>query len=112
MDKATVFLSIDVFDYFLVFAIFLICLGGSWISFEVRNNHLPFYWTALSGTLITCIWVYIVKWSKCNLFLISAWIDVAAALGYFIGLSLLGEPVTTQQTVGIILLVIGLFLVG
>lgn len=100
------------FDYFLVFLVFLICLGGSWISTEVRNNNLPFYLTSLSGILITIIWVYIVKWSRINLFLVSAWIDVAAALGYFIGLSLLGEPVTVTQWIGIVLLTVGLYLIA
>jgi len=42
----------------------------------------------------------------------SAWIDVVAALGYFIGLTLLGEPTTLSQVIGIIFLCIGLLLVS
>jgi len=92
--------------------VFLVCLGGAYISVNVRNNNFPFYLTALSGTIITIVWVYIVKWSKTNIFLMSAYIDVAAALGYFIGLSVLGEPISLIQMIGIGFLCIGLFLVS
>jgi hypothetical protein len=99
------------FDYFLIFLIFLICLGGSWLSVGVRNNEYPFYLSAVSGFLISIIWIYIVKWSKSNLIVISAWIDVACSLGYFVGFFICGQAITLHQLVGIILLTIGLYLV-
>lgn len=100
------------FDYFLIALIFIICLGGSWLSFKVHNDGYPFYLTTISGILTTLIWMYIVKYSRASLFLMSFYIDSVAALGYFVGLCLLGEPLTLLKVLGVAFLFVGMYLIS
>ncbi len=90
----------------------IICLGGAWISLQVRHQHLPILSTLASGVSTMVIWMLVVRYTRMSLVAASAWYDVTTALGYFIGFAVFGEHINLSQWIGIALLAMGLFLIN
>jgi drug/metabolite transporter (DMT)-like permease len=99
-------------DVLLIALNMLICLGGAWVCIQVRSNHLPALATAASGISTMLVWMLLVRYTRMSLVVASAWYDVATALGYFVGFACFGEQLSPMQWLGVVLLMIGLFIIN
>ena len=90
----------------------IICLGGAWVCLQVKHQHLPMFFTLGSGISTMIVWMMIVRYTQMSLVAASAWYDVTTAIGYFVGFAVFGEHINAAHWLGIVLLVVGLFLVN
>lgn len=95
----------------LLLAVFVTCIAGSWLSIQSRDAIIPMYYTCISGIVMTIAWMILAKQTKINIVVMSAWVDVAAAMGYFVGFAIMGESISLIQWAGITLLLLGLLLI-
>ena len=91
---------------------FLVCVIGSWICTKVQEQQYPAPSTFIVGIATMILWSALVRYTHLSLVALSAWFDVATALGYFFGYALWGVTITPVQWLGILFLVVGLILVN
>jgi hypothetical protein len=98
--------------YLLTLYLFVVCIFSAWIGHQIRINNLPFYCTLITSGLISLGWMFGMKYSKLGMVQLGALADVAAGLGYFTGLLLIGIPITKIQLLGIFFTILGLYFIN
>lgn len=85
---------------------------GAYISHGISQGTLNHLYIWLFNPIHTALWLSLLLYSKQNLISAAAWFDVAVALGYFVTFIYLGAAVNFTQCVGVVLLLIGLYLIN
>lgn len=91
---------------------FISCFLGAYISYRISHGTLSPLYIWLFNPIHTALWLSLLLYSKQNLISAAAWFDVVVALGYFATFIYLGTPINSTQYIGIILLLIGLYLIN
>lgn len=99
-------------DFLILSLTFLASLAGSWLYSKILKGDIHFAFSFFSGLINTGLWLCILKYSRNSLIGISAWFDAISAFGYFFGFMMLGQSASITQIIGMILLIIGLFLIN
>jgi drug/metabolite transporter (DMT)-like permease len=91
---------------------FCVCLLSAYVCTKIKNGELPGYATFISSTLLTLGWFYCVNYAKESLLQMNALVEVSASVGFYIGLYLMGVHIKPLQLLGILLMILGLYLVN
>lgn len=91
---------------------FISCFLGAYISHGISHGTLHPLYIWLFNPIHTVLWLSLLLYSKQNLISAAAWFDVVVALGYFVTFIYLGSPINSTQCIGVLLLLIGLYLIN
>jgi hypothetical protein len=91
-------------------ALFGIC--GGVLSALIARGALHWGYSITAPLLMTAMWAALMKWESNKLLFITALSDVVYNSTWFFGMMLMGIPTTPTQKLGILLLIIGVYLVG
>ena len=86
-------------------------LGGT-LSAQISKNNLHWGYSIIAPLLMTAMWAVLMKWESDKLLFITALSDVVYNGTWFLGMMLMGIQTTWTQKLGIVLLVLGVYLVG
>lgn len=86
-------------------------LGGT-ISAMISRGTLHWGYSIIAPLAMTAMWAALMKYQSNKLLFITALSDVVYNGTWFLGMMFMGIPTTWTQKLGIILLVIGVYLVG
>lgn len=103
----------DQYQFWITFVCSLFMIGciGAKISKEIQLGNISSYWYIFVSIMSGLVWAWLTKYSA-NLIQASMVYDVLYALSFVVAFKLLGEPVTTVQTIGIVICLIGLAFVS
>lgn len=93
-------------------AIAIFGIFGGIVSAQISKNNLHWGYSIIAPLLMTATWAALMKWESDKLLFITALSDVVYNGTWFLGMMLLGIPTTWTQKLGIILLVVGVYLIG
>jgi drug/metabolite transporter (DMT)-like permease len=91
--------------------IFINSLIGAYLTKLIQAKAIPWYCTMITGSIAGLIWGYMSTSSKPLIYL-SVLYDVLTAITYILVFILLGDKVTTTQFIGIVMSLIGIFLIS
>lgn len=86
-------------------------LGGV-MSAMISRGTLHWGYSIIAPLAMTTLWAALMKYQSSRLLFITALSDVVYNGTWFFGMMLMGIPTTWTQKIGILLLVIGVYLVG
>jgi drug/metabolite transporter (DMT)-like permease len=98
--------------YLAAIYFFIVSMTSAYFSIKVRNGELPMWITLLSSVFIGVGWMTAVKSTKIPLVNIGSIVDVMACMGFYIGLLILGDPIKIHQYYGMVLILLGLYIVN
>lgn len=87
-------------------------LGGGLLSKAIRDHGWNPMWAYATTPITATVWLWQVKYGSLSLTKASSIYDVMLCLSWFVGFALLGEVISAQQWLGVLLLCIGLALVN
>ena len=86
-------------------------LGGV-LSSMISRGALHWGYSIIAPLMMTAMWAALMKWESNKLLFITALSDVVYNSTWFFGMMLMGIPTTPTQKLGILLLIVGVYLVG
>ena len=86
-------------------------LGGA-LSALISRGTIHWSYSIIAPLAMTVMWAVLMKYQSHKLLFITALSDVVYNGTWFLGMMLMGIPTTSTQKLGILLLVIGVYLVG
>lgn len=87
-------------------------LGAGMVSAAVSRGQLYWGWSGIIPICMALMWMELMRSHKDKLLLITGLSDLLYNGTWFFGMMLMGIPTTFTQKIGVILLVIGVFLIG
>ena len=96
----------------LMFVVCLFGLAAGMISAAVTKNHLHWAWSGVVPIFMALMWMELMRSHKDKLLLITGLSDLFYNGTWFFGMMLMGIPTTLTQKLGILLLVLGVYLIG
>jgi drug/metabolite transporter (DMT)-like permease len=91
---------------------FLIAIAAAYISINIRKNNFPIYSNIVVSLSYALGWILSLKYLKIDLVKIGSLVDFSTFSGFYIGLYLLGGTITANQFIGLLLMLIGVFLIN
>ena len=85
---------------------------GVTLSAMISRGALHWSYSIIAPLAMTAMWAALMKYQSHKLLFITALSDVVYNGTWFLGMMLMGIPTTWTQKFGILLLVIGVYLVG
>lgn len=96
----------------LYIATFTSSIFGAYMSFRISRHDLSPIFSYFFNCIHTTLWLAFIFTSKGDLIKSAAWFDVLVALGYFVGFYMMGCEMNYNQFIGILLLLIGLYMLN
>jgi hypothetical protein len=96
----------------LMVVVGLLGLGAGMVSAAVNKNQLHWAWSGVIPMLMALMWTELMRSHKDKLLLITGLSDLLYNGTWFLGMILMGIPTTWTQKLGILLLVVGVYLIG
>jgi hypothetical protein len=87
-------------------------ITGGIVSANISKGTIHWGWSIIAPLIMCFIWMELMRSESQKLLLVTALSDVVYNGTWFLGMMLMGIPTTLTQKLGIILLVIGVYLVG
>ena len=91
---------------------FLIAVAAAYISLNIRKNNFPIYSNVVVSLCYALGWILSLKYLKIDLVKIGSLVDFSTFSGFYIGLYLLGGTITVNQFIGLLLMLIGVFIIN
>ena len=98
--------------FWIMFAISVVGLVGGIVSAAINQKTVHWGFSIIAPLIMVAMWAYLMKTSSDKLLLVTALSDVVYNGTWFLGMMLMGIPTTWTQKLGLILLMIGVYLVG
>ncbi len=91
---------------------FLIAIAAAYISLNIRKNNFPIYSNIIVSLSYALGWILSLKYLKIDLVKIGALVDFSTFSGFYIGLYFLGGTISANQFIGLLLMLIGVFIIN
>jgi drug/metabolite transporter (DMT)-like permease len=91
---------------------FLIAMVAAYISINIRKNNYPIYSNVVVSLSYALGWILSLKYLKIDLVKIGSLVDFSTFGGFYIGLFFLGESISLNQLLGLLLMLIGVFIIN
>lgn len=91
---------------------FLIATAAAYISLEIRKNNFPIYSNVIVSLSYAFGWILSLKYLKIDLVKIGSLVDFSTFSGFYVGLYLLGGTMSINQFIGLIIMLIGVFIIN
>ena len=90
----------------------MIAVAAAYISLNIRKNNFPIYSNVVVSLCYALGWILSLKYLKIDLVKIGSLVDFSTFSGFYIGLYLLGGTITANQFIGLLLMLIGVFIIN
>lgn len=97
---------------FTMFFVALLGLGAGAVSAAVSRGQLHWAWSGIIPFLMAALWMELMRSHRDKLLLIVGLSDLLYNGTWFLGMMFMGIPTTLTQKLGVILLVVGVYLIG
>lgn len=91
--------------------IFVNSFIGAFLSKQIKAQIIPWYCTVITGAIAGLIWGYMSTSGK-NLMYLSVLFDVLTAVTYIVTFIILGDKITVNQFLGILMSLVGIALIN